>query len=223
MEKGSAPDSQPSAVWPNRIVGHCDVDPAELMANERNWRTHPDRQHEVLRGVLSEVGYVQAVIVNRRTGEEWPEDKRGVPALVDGHLRCEEAIVARQPTVPVTYVNLSPVEETKVLATFDPLGGLAEIDEAKLDHLLREIETGETAIAELLAEIAAEAGLEYGDQADQTPQDPPAELEQHFDILVSCTDEGHQCELLGRFEQQGLKCRALAECSTKSHRARRRD
>jgi hypothetical protein len=28
----------------------------DLIPNERNWRTHPDRQKDALRGVLAEVG-----------------------------------------------------------------------------------------------------------------------------------------------------------------------
>jgi len=59
----------------SRIVGSGEADPAALVANPRNWRTHPAEQGAALTGVLERVGWVQQVIVNRTTGH-----------LVDGHL-----------------------------------------------------------------------------------------------------------------------------------------
>src|SRR4051794_27570297 len=99
-----------SATWTNRIVGHDDVPPDQLLANDRNWRRHPAVQQNALTGVLSDVGWVQSVISNTRTGK-----------LIDGHLRVELALRNNEPTVPVTYVDLSPEDEALVLATLDPI------------------------------------------------------------------------------------------------------
>ena len=73
MSAAAAPRAVP---WRSRIVGAGEEAPDALIANERNWRTHPKAQREALAGVLDEVGYVATVLVNRRTGR-----------LVDGHLR----------------------------------------------------------------------------------------------------------------------------------------
>ena len=100
--------------WRNRIVGHGDVAPSELVANPRNWRTHPRHQREALEGALAEVGWVQQVIVNRTSG-----------LLVDGHLRVEAAAARGEATVPVTYVELDEREEALVLVSLDPLGAMA--------------------------------------------------------------------------------------------------
>ena len=54
--------------WRNRIVGTADVPPDQLVANPANWRTHPGAQRDALRGSLGEVGWVQQVMVNQRTG-----------------------------------------------------------------------------------------------------------------------------------------------------------
>ena len=94
--------------WRNRIVGHADVPPDELVPNPRNWRTHPADQQGALTGALTEVGWVAEVLVNRTTGH-----------VVDGHARIEEAISRGEPSVPVLYVDLSPDEEALVLATLD--------------------------------------------------------------------------------------------------------
>src|ERR1019366_8003153 len=114
----------PPAAWRNRIVGHDVVDPTQLLANPRTWRTHPPAQRDALRGSLDTVGWVGQVMVNTVTGH-----------VVDGHARIEEAI-SRGEKVPVLYVELSEEEERLVLASFDPLGAMAERDTERLADLL---------------------------------------------------------------------------------------
>src|SRR6266852_7341837 len=113
------------APWQNRIVGHADVAPASLVPNPRNWRTHPDDQQRALAGALGDVGWVAEVLVNRTTGH-----------VVDGHLRIELALARREPTVPVTYVELSEDEERLVLASLDPLAAMATAEQEQLAALL---------------------------------------------------------------------------------------
>jgi ParB-like chromosome segregation protein Spo0J len=92
--------------WRNRIVGHAEVAPADLVPNPRNWRTNPEDQQRAMAGALSEVGWVAEVLVNRTTG-----------SVVDGHLRIELALARQEATVPVTYIELTEAEEQLVLAT----------------------------------------------------------------------------------------------------------
>lgn len=55
----SGPDVTTTAVaWRNRIVGHGDEPPEQLLANPANWRTHPKEQQQALAGALSEVSWV---------------------------------------------------------------------------------------------------------------------------------------------------------------------
>jgi len=111
--------------WRSRIVGTGEEDPRELRANPANWRRHPDTQRAALGEVMSEVGWVTQVIKNVATGH-----------LVDGHLRVEEAAARNEPTVPVTYVELSEEEERLVLATLDPIGAIADADTTALQALV---------------------------------------------------------------------------------------
>jgi ParB-like chromosome segregation protein Spo0J len=134
--------------WRNRITGHGDESPTELIANPSNWRRHPKRQADALAGVLNDVGWVQDVIVNKQTGH-----------LVDGHLRVALAVERKEPTIPVVYVDLSESEEALILATLDPLSAMAETDAAKLRGLLDEVSTGEQAVQEMLATLSADAGI----------------------------------------------------------------
>ena len=138
--------------WKNRIVGHGEQAAISFMANPRNWRIHPKAQREALTGVLSEVGWVQSVIVNRTTGN-----------VVDGHARIEEALKLGDETpVPFVEVELSEEEEKQVLLTLDPISAMAAADKQNLDSLLHDVSTASSAVADMLTELADKNGLEYG-------------------------------------------------------------
>jgi len=141
-------DGNVTESWRNRIVGSGEESPDQLLANPLNWRVHPQMQQEALAGVLSEVGWVQQVIVNQRTGH-----------LIDGHLRVSLALRRNEPTVPVLYVDLDPEEEALILATLDPLAAMATADAEKLDELLRDVRTGEAAVQAMLADLADAEGI----------------------------------------------------------------
>ena len=111
--------------WQNRIVGEDVVDADQLLANPTNWRIHPKHQQAALAGVLDNVGWVQRVIVNQRTGH-----------VIDGHLRASLAI-SRGEQVPVIYVDVDEDEERLILATLDPLAAMAATDAEMLEDLLR--------------------------------------------------------------------------------------
>jgi DNA modification methylase len=164
-----------SAPWQNRIVGHADVAPAELVPNPRNWRSHPPEQQRALSGALAEVGWVGEVLVNRTTGR-----------VVDGHLRIELALARNEPSVPVTYVELSEEEERIVLATLDPIGAMAEAESAALAELLAGLEPADAALRALLDDLARQhevevirGGLVDPDEVPELPDEPsvrPGEL-----------------------------------------------
>ena len=118
----------PTTAWRNRITGSGEEAPDQLLANPANWRIHPKAQQDALAGALDQVGWVQNVIVNNRTGH-----------LVDGHLRAELAIGRGEASIPVVYVDLSEEEEALVLASIDPLAGMAVTDNEKLAELLAEV------------------------------------------------------------------------------------
>src|SRR5947199_2114870 len=132
-----------SAPWQNRIVGHADVAPDELVPNPRNWRTHPNDQQRAVGGALAEVGWVAEVLVNRTTGH-----------VVDGHLRVELALARKEPAVPVTYVELSEDEERVVLATLDPLAAMADAEATALAELLSSLEPVDDGLRALLDDLA---------------------------------------------------------------------
>ncbi len=116
------------------------------MANPLNWRIHPRAQGDALEGVLDDVGWVDTIKVNRRTG-----------FVVDGHLRVTRALERGQKSVPVAYLDLSEEEEAEVLATIDPIGAMAAADTQKQAELLEGIHSEQEAVQELIDQMAMEA------------------------------------------------------------------
>jgi DNA modification methylase len=151
------------SAWRNRIVGHGDEDPSLLVANPRNWRLHPKHQSDALAGVLAEVGWVQEVTVNQRSG-----------FVVDGHLRVALAASRHELAVPVRYVDLDDAEEALILATLDPIGALATADSDTLSALLAGLEPADEAVRNLLRDLAPPRQKQLNpDDADLTPPDEP--------------------------------------------------
>ena len=204
------PTSPPTAPWRNRIVRYGDEDPTTLVPNDANFRIHPQIQKDTLQGVLEEVGIVQNVIVNARTGR-----------IVDGHLRVEQALRTFQATIPVTWVDLSDEEEHTILATIDPIAAMAEQDAERLDSLLASVRTDSGAVQALLDALGAEATArmaasrapdalpdpgEGGDDFDTVPEEggttvtTPGDvwvLGAHRMIVGDCRDEDVLARLMG--------------------------
>jgi DNA modification methylase len=151
--------------WQSRIIGEGVEDPNQLLANPANWRIHPQAQQDALSGVLDEVGWIQRVIVNQRTG-----------FVLDGHLRVALAITRGEAEVPVVYVDLSPDEERLVLATLDPLGAMAVADGELLRDLLGEVQTESAAVVELLASLREDANRLARRQEETNPDDVPVSI-----------------------------------------------
>jgi hypothetical protein len=98
----------------------------DLLANPRNWRRHPKAQQTALRAILAELGFAGALLAREMDG--------GRLMLIDGHLR---ASTTPDELVPVLVLDVTEHEANKILLTFDPLAGLATIDQANLAELTK--------------------------------------------------------------------------------------
>jgi DNA modification methylase len=161
--------------WRSRIVAHTAADPHSLIPHPENWRTHPAIQAAAMRGVLDEIGWVQTVVVNERTGR-----------LIDGHLRVMLALERGMAEIPVTVVDLSESEERAVLATFDPLGAMAEADGTAVAELLQTVDTANAEIAGLLDRLAREsqAALPSFTDPDDLPPPPLTPTSRNGDVWL---------------------------------------
>jgi DNA modification methylase len=119
----------------------------DLLANRGNWRRHPERQRAALRGVLRQIGYADALLARREGGSL---------VLIDGHLRKS---LDPDQVVPVLVLDVSANEADTLLATLDPLAGLAQPDPDALARLLERVQSSSQAVRELLEGLARGAGL----------------------------------------------------------------
>lgn len=190
-----------TAPWGNRIVGTGTLPASQFLANAANWRIHPKPQQDVMSGMLNAVGFVQHVIVNRRSDKAWGRD-RNVETLIDGHLRVELALTRGEETdVPVVFVDLDPDEERSVLATFDPIGAMAATDRAKLDELVAAMPEDLRALTAVLREDRK--GLKKIVSFETTESDS------RYVVLVECRSEHEQVGLLDRLIAEGFTCKAM--------------
>jgi len=180
----------------DRIKDFRRVKAGALRPNPRNWRTHPQAQRDAVRGVLAEIGYASALVAR--------ELDDGSLELIDGHLRAE---TTPDMDVPVLVLDVTEAEAAKLLATLDPLAGLAEADPQILAELLTDVETQNDALQAVLDQLAQQ----FKGPVELTEQPPAASaaLTESFQVVVQCPDELSQQAVYERMTSEGFKCRVL--------------
>jgi len=159
----------------NRVIGSGEESPEQLLANPANFRIHPDFQQQSLAGSIDSIGYIDPVLVNKRTG-----------MVIDGHLRVALALRSNVKLIPVTYVDLSEDEEKLALLSLDPIAAMANADRAKLDELLHQVNSDDERVQQMLAEIASKEmltlsdGKEYDESIEETVE------------YITCPECGHK-------------------------------
>ena len=164
----------------------------ELCPNPRNWRTHGKRQREVLRGILAEVGYADALLAR-----ELPD---GRLMLIDGHLRAE---TTPEQEVPVLVLDVDEQEAEKLLAMIDPIAALAGRNDAMLAELAERLDFESDTLGDMLKEMTNSPDLVSGIE--------PAEpfIPELYQVVIECDDETQQRELYEKFRGEGLRCKVL--------------
>lgn len=179
----------------DRILEFRRVPASELLPNPRNWRTHGEAQRAALAGLLAEVGYAGALLARRRDD--------GKLELIDGHLR---AATTPDQTVPVLILDVSESEADKLLATFDPLTGMAGVNPKRLRALLKRVDSGDPAIRGVLKKL--EVDVERSD-GGSSPNSAELEFDTTFQVLVECRSEREQQDVYEQLTSAGLPCRLL--------------
>jgi hypothetical protein len=169
----------------------------ELLPNPRNWRRHPEPQRAALRGLLRHIGYADALLA-RREGDSL--------VLIDGHLRQS---LGSDQVVPVLVLDVTEAEADTLLATLDPLAGLAQPDPQILADLLGRVDSSSQAVLDLLATVARDAGLplrrllqdpEEVPSVPATPRSKPGDLwmlGEHRLLCGDATKEQDMARLMG--------------------------
>lgn len=188
-------NTSPDADWACRVE-KWPVD--RLRAAERNARRHSKRQLSELRESLRRFGFTKAILA-RRDGR-----------IIAGHGRHAAAVAEGYKEIPVVVAPDSWNDvQCRAYALIDNKIALnsgwdaevlsCEVRELHaLDANLIGVGFSETEVANLLSrseELAATAA-QLGEDLK-------------YQIVVECRDEKHQAELLSRFEQENIGCRAL--------------
>ncbi len=119
--------------------------------------------------------------------------------LIDGHLRRD---LDPDMEVEVEVLDVTEDEARTLLLSIDPLAALAETQQ-QLRGRLQELVPEELRLA-----WEASARAEIKSPPSPTGWAKPTITEQYA-VLVTCRDEAQQVELLHRFQQEGLACKAL--------------
>jgi hypothetical protein len=183
----------------NRIKAHVRVRAGDLVPHELNPRLHPEAQRQALAALYQEIGFARSLLAY-----ELPD---GRLKLIDGHLRRD-----LEPDLPVDVevLDVSDAEARALLLSIDPLAQLAEHDQAVLARLRGLAQTNNAALANLWDAVGrAGAAVQEKLAAARTRTPRPETTPEQFLILVECPDEPTQSALLARFQQEGLKCKAL--------------
>jgi predicted transcriptional regulator len=175
----------------NRIIGHGEEAPDQLLANPKNFRVHPLIQQDALTSVLKNVGIVQSVIVNQRTG-----------FLIDGHLRVAIAMRENVEKIPVVYVDLSDSEEAEILASFDPISALAATDQEKFEQILVDAKDMDASLKNILTDHN-QMMQRLMENMDQKSTEAPSQIL----VIGVCRDARQQREAVGALRALGIETR----------------
>lgn len=174
----------------NRIKGHRRIRAGDLVPHEWNFRLHPEVQRAALAALYRDVGFARSLLAY-----ELPD---GRLKLLDGHLRRE---LEPDLEVEVEILDVTEEEARVLLLSLDPLAALAETQQEL-----------QTRLRELAPPVAPEIQAAWLQAAEQTlsGEPDPAALPEQFLVVVTCTDEEQQRELIERLQGEGLQVRALA-------------
>jgi DNA modification methylase len=154
----------------DRITELIRVRAGDLSPHPSNWRVHPANQRSAVSAMLTDVGYADALIAYRQDGEL---------VLIDGHLR---AGLDPDQEVPVLVLDVDAEEAKRVLATLDPLAGLALADTEALALLREELAIDDEAIQAMFDQILGSPAQLVGD--DFVPEPPSVPESSPGDIWI---------------------------------------
>lgn len=155
---------------------------------------------EVIRESIERNGFYGALVVQRKTGE-----------ILVGNHRWKAAKLVGLAEVPVIWVEVDPPTEKRLLLVDNRSSDLGAYDDAGIAELLQQVER-ETGTLDGTGFYASDLEKMLG---ELTPKEEAADEAApqldglKYQVVVDCTGEPHQSELLTRFEGEGLSCRPL--------------
>src|SRR5690606_33584608 len=146
----------------DRITDLRRVRAGDLRPSPKNWRRHPESQRKAMKAALTEIGFADALLARETDG--------GLE-LIDGHLRAD---LDPEQQVPVLILDVNEEEAGKLLATLDPLAGMAEADLEALKLLAADLDFQMPDLEMVVTGLTGIDGVEeiVQDEAPEPPADP---------------------------------------------------
>lgn len=182
----------------NRIIKHLRIRAGDLIPHEKNPRCHPESQRQALQAIYDEVGFARSLLAY-----QLPDGKL---KIIDGHLRAE---LHPDQEVEVEVLDVNDAEARALLLTMDPLAQLASYDAQTLAELRETVEKESDAVREIWQLIEQDSAKLQQELTSAQREKQHPELEEKFLVLIECESEDQQSELLKRFQEEGLNCKAL--------------
>ena len=173
-----------------------DISPADY-----NPRTITDESLVGLGKSVDEFGYVEPLIVNKRTGR-----------LISGHQRFKVLTLREVEEVDVVIVDLDEAKEKALNITMN--NQMIQGDWTNnLGDLLNELQENDSInIFDLSFDMLAlemKIPLLSDEKLSEEKSDDGVDKDFDYRLIIECDDEKQQADLIDRFVKEGLKCQAL--------------
>jgi len=193
----------------NRILEYMEIDSSQILDHPLNPRKHTNQQRAAMKGVLSEIGIADAVLVykSQRAG--------GAYVAIDGHMRKNDF----SGQWPCLVLDLDDAEADLYIQVHDPVSQMANTDLDILNMLRDKAEFDDASVRVMLDGIGtwqpggqkAKGQKDDADPGqDSDPNDEPIpEMElqpyEHYDyLLVLATSSFDWNFLVGRFDLESV-------------------
>lgn len=185
----------------DRIVDFQRVRAGDILPHPKNWRTHSDKQRAIYGQIVDEIGFAGALLTF--TTED------GQLMLIDGHLRQDEH---PDELLPTLITDLTADEAEQILATYDPISGLAGIRLERMQALFDGLQGRRQHMADLLEEAAArhKATLKKKDVVE----DPGAQIDRAEELQKKWQVERGQVWEIPSLALEGSAHRVMCGDST---------
>ena len=187
----------------NRIKAHRRIRAGDLVPHELNPRTHGDAQRDALAALYQEIGFARSLLAYEVMTQDGVKLK-----LIDGHLRQS---MDPDMEVDVEVLDVNEDEARALLLSIDPLAQLAGYNPDALDALRSSTTIQSDAIANLWAGVNASAKEANAtlEKAKTAARKKEPNAPEQFLVLIACTDEKHQVDVLRKLKREGYQCKAL--------------
>jgi hypothetical protein len=170
----------------------------------QNARLHPERNKQLIRQSLEEVGAGRSILVG---GDDTIIAGNGVYEQAQAlGLTVREVIASPDELIAVKRPDLTGEAATRA-AIFDNATGETSSWDVEA---LRQLQVAMPALLAGLDEVQAEFDAAMAAMDEEAQEEAGVDLvPEQWMVLITCNDEAQQINLLDRMTQEGYQCRAL--------------